>query len=231
MKKIVDFNKYNAKRGCLMNPNMNIHEEPLTYEEQVTYEGLVAQLKANPASSYNESQAEDLADKVLSIDASYSQAPIPVTKIAMGFGIKTYQEASMSRDISGNIYIGGTTEQIYHTNQVIIVSDSEPYFHQRFIVAHELAHYLMDYLGNPIYESNRKLFSEEYRKKDHDSWKELRANRFAAELLMPANLFVDSYVYAMRRSGYNEYYTVAYLSNYFETKKSSIEKRIKEVIL
>ncbi len=47
---------------------------------------------------------------------------------------------------------------------------------------------------------------------------------------MPAEKFCKYYIKAMKISSFNERYTIAYLSNYFETKKSSIERRINEVI-
>lgn len=48
---------------------------------------------------------------------------------------------------------------------------------------------------------------------------------------MPAKEFARQYIKAMEVSDYNKRYAVAYLSNFFRTKRSSIERRIEEVIL
>ena len=196
------------------------------------YEELVSQLRENPASSYTVKEVEKLAERVLEI-GGYDDivGPTPIVKIAEQFGFTTFRESTLPESVSGNIYVGGTTRDIYNTDKVIVVGEDEEYFHQRFIIAHELAHYLMDYLGSTISQTQSILFSRDYPKSHHDSEEEMRADRFAAELLMPAKAFARQYIKAMEASDYNKRYAVAYLSNFFKTKKSSIERRIEEVIL
>lgn len=202
-----------------------------TRRKKSMYEGLVEKLTNHPASSCTVQEAENLADSVLKnsgLDRLIGSTPI--VAIAQGFGIRTYKEINLPEEISGNLYVGGTTAEIYGTDKVIIVGEEEEYFHQRFIIAHELAHYLIDYLGSSESKNTRILFSRTYPKRNHESAEEVRADRFAAELLMPSRLFLGQYINAMRVSGNNRRYTISYLSDYFETKKTSIEKRIKEVI-
>ena len=74
------------------------------------------------------------------------------------------------------------------------------------------------------------LFSKTYPKINHSSDEEIRADRFAAELLMPSELFLRKYIKAMEASDFNKKYIVSYLATFFKTKKSSIIKRIDEVI-
>ena len=52
----------------------------------------------------------------------------------------------------------------------------------------------MDYIGNPDYDDKSILFSKIYPKINHDSPEEIRADRFAAELLMPKKVFLAEYV-------------------------------------
>ena len=184
------------------------------------------------ASSYTIREAEKLAKQVLEM-GGYEDivGPTPIVKIAEQFGFTTFEERTLPENVSGNIYVGGTTWDIYNTDKVIVVGEDEEFFHQRFIIAHELAHYLMDYLGSDISQKQSILFSRDYPKSDHDSEVEIRADRFAAELLMPAKEFARQYIKAMEVSDYNKRYAVAYLSNFFRTKRSSIERRIEEVIL
>nr|WP_302140143.1 ImmA/IrrE family metallo-endopeptidase [uncultured Schaedlerella sp.] len=200
--------------------------------EKKMYENLINKLKTTTM-LFSIQDAEELADDVLKDGGFYSlKGPTPIKAIANGFEISTYKEVNMPSEISGNIYVGGNTKKIYGNNNVIIVGADEEYFHQRFIIAHELAHFLIDYLNKPEYRENpQRLFSMTYPKEGHDLIKESRADRFAAELLMPSHKFLNRYIYAMEKSKYNRRYTISYLSSYFEVKKTSIAKRIEEVIL
>lgn len=198
--------------------------------DEIMYGKLIDRLQKNPATEYTIAEAENLADEVLKETGRDNLiGPIPVIKIAQEFGFVTYHEGDMAPDVSGNIYIGGTTKKVYGRDNVITVGDNEELYHQRFIVAHELAHYLMDYLGNELYKDPNRLFSRAYTANNHDSQEERRADRFAAELLMPAKNFYRQYMRAMETSEGNRKYAVAYLSKYFETKKSSVRRRIQEL--
>lgn len=144
------------------------------------------------------------------------------------FGFSVFKEPITKSNISGNIYIGGTTANYYHSNRVIIVSDQIEYFHQRFIIAHELRHYLMNYLSNPKYIDNpKKLFSKPYyNNKQNDQ----QADKFAMELLMPQHLFARQYIKAVERY-YDRCYTMSYLSSFFKVTKSLVKRHIKEITL
>lgn len=195
------------------------------------YEELVSRLKSAPARKYVVREAENLADEVLEICGHVGKsAPTPIVKIANDFKFKTYKVHNIPDEISGNIFIGGTTSEIYGSDKVIIVGEGETLPHQRFIVAHELAHYLMDYIGNPEYSDSRILFTRTYPKINHSSSEEIRADRFAAELLMPKMVFLTEYVKAMKLSDYDKDYAVPYLAKTFGTKESSIQRRIQEVL-
>lgn len=194
------------------------------------YEKLVSRLESAPARKYVVREAEILADEILKIYGYVGKsAPTPIVRIAHDFGFATYKAEDIPEDISGNIFIGGTTKEDYGTDKVIIVGEDEPLPHQRFIVAHELAHYLMDYIGNEEYQKDGTIFSRTYPKVNHDSPEEIRADRFAAELLMPKKVFLAEYVKAMKLSDYSKEYTIPYLAKLFNTKESCIQRRIREV--
>ena len=193
------------------------------------YTELVDELQKHPATNYSINEAERLAERVLNIDGHEAGAT-PIVKITNNFNFLTFSARNMPEEISGNIFVNGTTKDVYGSDKVIVVSNEEEYAHQRFIIAHELGHYLLDYLGSEKSRNTGKLFSRTYPKCNHDSEEEIRADRFAAELLMPTKLFCKQYIKAMDASNYNLRYTIEYLSNYFKTKKSSVERRIDEVI-
>lgn len=184
---------------------------------------------------YTPKQAAMIADKILEKASSLgyeNDSSTPLIKIINGFGIDIRRSKNMPKDLAGVIYAGGKTAEVYKVNTVIFTDSNEPFEHQRFVMAHELGHYLFDYVGNPV---NRKAsneirtFEETYPRKNHSSEKEVRANRFAAELLMPLHLFVEQYNQAMGECS-NRLYTIKYLARYFQVKETSVEKRIHEVL-
>lgn len=121
--------------------------------------------RSTPATKYVVREAGSLADEILELEElSGKSAPIPIVKIASDFGIKTYKASNMSNDISGNIFIGDTTEKDYGADKVIIVGEDEVLPHQRFIITHELAHYLMDYIGSDYCKNKENVFTRAYRK-------------------------------------------------------------------
>lgn len=214
--------------GQAMNDNIILY---CWRKNKMCFKDLIDKLNNEPVKNYTISNAECLARDVLKI-AGYANisGPIPIVNIAKKFGFLCLQAKDMPDDISGNIFIGGNTRKIYNSDKVIIVGCFEEKEHQRFIIAHELAHYLMDYIGSAASQNTDSLFSKAYLKQNHDTGEEIRADRFAAELLMPTELFLKQYAKAMERSNYNKSYTLSYLSTFFKTKKTSIEKRIDEVL-
>lgn len=193
------------------------------------YRELVDSLQHNPANNYGINEAERLAGQVLEI-RGHEVGATPIVRIAKDIGFVTFKEKNMPKDISGNIFVGGTTKDIYDANEVIVVDEDEEYAHQRFIIAHELGHYLMDYLGSEDSMNPGILFSRAYPKFNHDSAEEIRADRFAAELLMPTKLFRRLYLRAMDASDDDLEYTVSFLTKYFKTKRSNVKGRLSEVV-
>lgn len=212
---IVDFNKYIRKK-----------------ESTKMFEDIIGHLKTDGQNQnlFDSDDKINLLVKTMLEEVPYYnyKSPTPVIKIAGELGIDTYSTDQLSKNLSGVIYIGGTTEQIYKKDKVILVDENEPLKHQRFVIAHEIAHYLLDCLTDPKYNDSRILFTEGYPKNNHDSEKEARADVFAAEFLMPASLFKEQYNIAKEENS-NPMFILMYLSDYFQTKISSIEKRFIEV--
>lgn len=228
MARVIDMDMYIAKRKKMKTL------ENKTFSELA--ENIVEMLENDEnGAEYTPEQAARMADEILKISSKVgydNKMATPITKIINGFGIDIRRTKNMPEGNAGVIYAGGKTEEVYKSDVIIFTDSNEPFEHQRFVMAHELAHYLFDYVGNPI---NRKAsreirtFEETYPRKNHSSDKEVRANRFAAELLMPIKLFVEQYNYAMEKSD-NRIYTIKYLARYFQVKETSVEKRIYEVL-
>ena len=210
--KIVDFNKNKYK---WRSDKMNLEEllQYLIEKNKTGYEYSLAEIRK-------------IANAILSMANYYTgRCATPIVKIAKIFDFKSYNESLKE---SGDININGETEKKYGHNRVILVNRDEELFHQRFVVAHELAHFLFDFLGNRDYENTDILFAESYIKDQPKTYREQQANTFAAEIMMPRDLFIKQYNIARQKEN-NHMFIVMYLSKYFETSIDSIEKRIGEV--
>lgn len=116
------------------------------------------------------STPERQAAKVLEEAGWDGVLPIDPVRIAAHRGIEVLRDRELVGSTnSGRCVITDEGEK------VIIVNPEDSFARQRFTVAHELGHAILDDCG--IHERNPNL--REYRQK------EALANRFAAELLMP----------------------------------------------
>ena len=177
---------------------------------------------------YSLKEITQIANDILNkIDYYSGRGATPIVKIAKEFDFKTYKE-TLKNGKSGDILINGETKEKYGHDKIILVNKKDEIFHQRFVVAHELAHYLFEFLGNPEYSDSNVIFFDTYQKDQHETPQEKRANAFAAEIMMPRDLFIKQY-YNARRENNNRMFILMYLSRFFETSIDSIEKRITEV--
>lgn len=113
----------------------------------------------------------------------------------------------------------------------IVVSNAEPYGHQRWTVAHELWHYFIHANDTRREEKFYPENSNNY--KLNDNSEEACANRFATELLMPARLFKIAYRETTKkrlffRRRFEEKDTEK-LAEIFMVSSTAIESRIKDL--
>ena len=213
MGNIIRFKKYDWRRDNTMK-----------------FEELIKELKTKNENGHEYSLKEitKIASDILcQIDYYSGRGATPIVKIAKEFDFKTYRE-TLKNGKSGDIHINGETKEKYGHDKIILVNKKDELFHQRFVVAHELAHYLFEFLGNPEYSDSNVIFVDTYKKDQHETPQEKRANAFAAEIMMPRDLFIKQY-YIARREDSNRMFILMYLSRFFETSIDSIEKRIMEV--
>ena len=87
----------------------------------IMYEQLIEELNAHPAHGYNIEDAEKLADKILELGGyKDTLGRTPIVKIVNNFGFSAFKEQNMPKNISGNIFIGGTTKEIYHMTKLLL---------------------------------------------------------------------------------------------------------------
>lgn len=167
-------------------------------------------------------------------------AQTPILGLVKSLGFDVYKDSSLPENISGRIEVVGR-------KRIIRVNPKEPWGHQRFVIAHELGHFLMhsglsiedgddqnkykdDYTKNP----KSSLYFADVTKPARNSLKEKCADAFAAELLMPRDLFIQRYLFYSTNEKFNpsknRIITIRCLSQAFLTKPSSIERRIQEIM-
>ncbi len=192
---------------------------------------LVDMFRNSHQEEYSVPMAEKMADKVLAAGGWTDIMPVPVMDIAESFGFKVYTHPDIPDGAAGNIYVGGTTKDLYGTDRIILVGNREELPHQRFIIAHELGHFLMEYLGSRWEDMPGRVFSMAYSKERHErgGMRETCADRFAAELLMPRGRFSARYLAAMENLIFDKEYAVPVLAENFCVKPSSVTKRIAEI--
>ena len=184
--------------------------------------GLLEDLKGVHSRVYSPAEIETKACTVLSATDLYPQrSAVPIVKIADRFEIDVY-EYELEEDFPGDIRVNGDTAKYFDRDRVILVSAREDIFRKRFLAAHELAHYIYEFPWDPSYKNPSLLFSDKYHKDHHETLEEKRANRFAAAILMPKDLFVNQYHIARNEDG-NEMFIMMYLSRFFRSEEHTSE--------
>lgn len=201
----IDFEKYMRKR----------EKEKMCME--VFYE---VQNMREEGHNYTIAETKDVAEKILSSINYTGDESVPIVKIAKQMGF-TVLQGKMSKDLSGFIVIGKNAEKKFGHHKIIATNIDDEIGHQRFVVAHELAHFLFDYEDN-----SRITYYDTYIKNSHKTSKEKIANKFAANLLMPATYFISKFDI---KDDIQE--SVDSLQETFQVQDKAVIKRIFEVAL
>lgn len=194
------------------------------------FKELIAEIAQKKKNDYSFSMLEidEIAEKVRNIVMGNNRKdPTPIVKIAEFFDFAVFQSKNLNSKHSGNIHINDETCKSINKETVIIVDKNDSLPQQRFVIAHELGHYLFDYIGSE-YDCSKKAYSCPYLKDNHSEEAEQIANRFAASLLMPKNMFIKEHDAAVDIDC-RKIYVIKYLSQLFQVEEASIVKRIEEV--
>lgn len=130
--------------------------------------------------------AIDNADKVLK-KFDIKQAPVDVEKIANSLGIGVVRVKFSKDEISGAIKMKGKLG-----NPVIAVNEDHVKERQRFTIAHEIGHYILHSIESMHVDSTHEpvYFRDANAVSSTTNLKEMQANQFAAELLMPSDMVI-----------------------------------------
>ena len=114
-----------------------------------------------------------------------SSAPVDLEKVAKGFGVKI-EYSKLENDISGFLYLKDKTP-------IIFVNKLHPITRQRFTIAHELGHLILNHQGDLFVDKGSILFRNTHSQNGIVK-EEREANRFAAELLMPEEILLKEFI-------------------------------------
>lgn len=222
---IIQFNKFlrQRKKNKKMEPLTTVEQEIEAQKEdlQSIINKARDDVKKNKQISFK--KVDEIARDILNnIDGYDKKSSTPIVSLADQLGFRTFHQ-KLKKGLSGIVKIDEDLKEEYGTDKVIAVNYEDSLEHLRFVIAHEIGHYIFEYDGiSPKY-------SNTYQKNMHITMDEIIANRFAAELLMPKDLFIEQYKRAKNIIN-DRRFIIIYLSKYFKTSYESINKRIMEVI-
>jgi predicted transcriptional regulator len=117
------------------------------------------------------------------IERFQKKAPVDIVGIARAFGINVYED-DLSDGVSGKILKDSSHGG--DSGYSIVVNSREPWVRKRFTIAHEIAHFLLhrNHIGDGLIDD--ALFRSGLSTRE-----EVRANKLAADLLMPYGLIEE----------------------------------------
>lgn len=180
---------------------------------------------------FDSSQIDDDAEALLNdflsnpnYNLKLDKRKVPIIELAKIMGFKIYTAKFKDRNLSGTIGISKKLVNRYKSDKVIILNNQDTDEHILFTLCHELAHYIYDYESNAHNE-----YSNTYRTNEAINAKEMRANRFAASLLMPKESFKEAYS-ELSNNIDDKNIIVQGLSDAFNAPKTAVRMRMKEVL-
>lgn len=180
---------------------------------------------------FDSSQIDDDAEALLNdflsnpnYNLKLDKRKVPIIELAKIMGFKIYTAKFKDRNLSGTIGISKKLVNRYKSDKVIILNNQDTDEHILFTLCHELAHYIYDYESNAHNE-----YSNTYRTNEAINAKEMRANRFAASLLMPKEFFKEAYS-ELSNNIDDKNIIVQGLSDAFNAPKTAVRIRMKEVL-
>lgn len=151
-----------------------------------------------------------------------------IAKLFNMLGFKFFQTSTLPEHISGVLSIDDDHIHTYHTAKLVVLSDKIKEWKSRFVLAHELGHYLFDF----YFKSASKVtstYSNNYKNNSHgNSKEEINASTFAAELLIPSKKFNKEYYKLIYT--FDQATAIQKLSETFMVTPKTIRKRIKETL-
>ncbi len=148
---------------------------------------------------------------------------VPIIEILTKLGFKIYQGDLEPKKLSAYIAVDPKFKDAFESNKITCVQAGDNIGHKRFALAHELAHYLFDFREDESLYYYNTYFSEQ----EDNELEERRANKFAANLLMPENAFRNKY--EEYKKLYSKVDIVNELGQYFLVSSKAVLLRFSEL--
>lgn len=171
-------------------------------------------------------QANIVSNEILKVFFEDGEPPLKITGLMTNLGFDLFKNDKFpQRELSGLLALN-LKEKLAgkYSDKVIIVNGQDSIGHQRFTIAHELAHYIFDAIEDEEYYEAYYRTDEEITKKI----KEYRANKFAANLLMPEDIFRRKYYELLERFKDIDLVKSA-LTVVFKVSYTAVDKRFDEL--
>ena len=169
---------------------------------------------------------EKKALKTLKEACDTGKEVVDIIKVAKSLGF-IVGNAELSDDEDGFIIVNEQENEILgqQTSRLIGINSNQSIEWKRFIIAHELGHYILHYDE----KADRGMFAHRDHKKGKDE-KENEADFFAANLLMPRDRFIACYN-SLNNSCISLDEKVLLMANRFVVTDNMARRRFKELNL
>ena len=167
----------------------------------------------NQEKKYDVNEMPEVAQMILD-RLGIEEVPIPIVAIMKSLNFQVVA-GELKDEISGIIGIDDDLAKNFKSSKVIAINNKDNVGHQRFTMAHELAHYLFDFDV-----SNQIVYYNTYNTFEDENEEERRANYFAANLLMPEKKFKKEFDNVVIKN--NLYVTVEKLSQIFKVSGEAV---------
>lgn len=123
---------------------------------------------------------------------NHNSDTIDIVNLLSSIGFKLYT-AELPENTSGALYVNSEYLDKYGSSKIILISSLIKAGKKRFVLAHELGHYLFEF--KPYSQDMAPAYYSSYIEHKEKTEEEINASLFAAELLMPKDEFIKEFKY------------------------------------
>ena len=185
------------------------------------YQDFLMEIRKRP------SDIEDMPNRAQDVlrcfGVNYLSNGVPIVEILASLGFKIYQSNLEPNGLSAYIVVDPQLNAVFQSNKIICVHIQDSIGHKKFALAHELCHYIFDFNE----DKDIHYYDTYFPRKNENEMQEKRANKFAANLLMPEKEFrkkVKEY-----RKIESKVNIISLLEEYFVVSTTAIIRRLQEL--